>query len=74
MAGWLAGQLRGCIWLMWRCRPCPPGWTVASSARPAIWPAPARRRALLLRFARLGARRAERALDPGGVVGFPTAE
>lgn len=36
--------------------------------------APARRRALLLRFARLGARRAERALDPGGVVGFPTAE
>jgi hypothetical protein len=36
--------------------------------------APARRRALLLRFARLGARRAERALDPAGAAAGPMAE
>ncbi len=36
--------------------------------------APARRRALMLRFARLGARRAERALDPGGAAEGPWAE
>jgi hypothetical protein len=36
--------------------------------------APARRRALTLRFARLAARRAERALDPAGATAGTAVE